>query len=146
MEPVGAPPGGLPASVTAATVIAAIQGGLAGLLGLVLVGRGRRIRRLDIGLTGARLRGAGVVLLLAGVALVVVCVGLARLRPWARIGAFVLEGLSVVSNLLRLGGARPGAAVVGIVVSGGVIAALLTASAGRAFAAGAGSPRPPPGP
>jgi hypothetical protein len=141
MEPVAARPGGLPASVTAATVIAAIQGGLAVLLGLVLVGRGRRIRRLDIGLTGARLRGAGLVLLLAGVALIVVCVGLARLRPWARVAALVLEGLSVVSNVVRLGGARPAAAVVGIVVSGAVIAALLTASAGRAFVS---LPAPPP--
>lgn len=145
MEPVGVPPGGLPASVTVATVIAAIQGGLAVLLGLVLVGRGRRIRRLGIGLSGARLRGAGVVLLLAGVALIVVCVGLARLRPWARVAAFVLEGLSVVSNVVRLGGARPGAAVVGILVSGGVIAALLTASAARAFVAGTGAPPLPPG-
>ncbi|HZQ76063.1 MAG TPA: hypothetical protein VFE55_01955 [Acidimicrobiia bacterium] len=140
MEPVGVRPGGLPTSVTVATVIAAIQGGLGILIGLVLVGRGRRIRRLGIGLTGARLRGAGVVLLLAGVALIVVCVGLARLRPWARIAAFVLEGLSVLSNVLRLGGARPGAAVVGIVVSGAVIAALLTASARGAFV----SPALPP--
>jgi hypothetical protein len=145
MQPVDAPPGGLPASVTVATVIAAIQGGVGVLLGLVLLGRGRRIRRLGIGLSGARLRGAGLVLLLAGAALIAVCVGLARLRPWARIGAFVLEGLSVVSNLLRLGGARPGAAVVGIVVSAAVIAVLLTDSARRAFAAATGPPRPPTG-
>jgi hypothetical protein len=134
MEPVGRQPGGLPGTVAAATVITAIQGGLAALVGLVFIGRGRRIRRLDVGLTGARMRGAGVVLLLAGVALIVVTVGLARLRPWARIGAFVLEGLSLVSSVLRLGGARPGAAVLSLVVSAGVIAALLTASAGRAFA------------
>jgi hypothetical protein len=58
MKPVGVPSGGLPGSVTVATVIAAIQGGLGILIGLVLVGRGRRIRRLGIGVTGARLRGA----------------------------------------------------------------------------------------
>jgi len=131
--------------VTAAAVITAIQGGLGLLLGLVLLGRGRRIRRLGIGLTGARLRGAGLVLLLAGVALIIVCVGLARLRPWARIGAFVLEGLSVVSNVFRLGGARPGAALVGIVVSAAVIVVLLTGSAGRAFAAPGRPPPLPPG-
>jgi hypothetical protein len=147
MDSVGGRPGGLPAPVTVATVLTAIQGGLAVLVGLVLVGRGRRIRRLGISMNGARVRGAGVILLLAGVVLIVVSVGLARLRPWARIGAFVVEGLSVLSNLLRLGGARPGAAVVGLVISVGVVAALLTASARGAFAVGdTGLPRPPPPP
>jgi len=136
----------LPGPVVAATVVTAIQGGLAVLLGLVLIGRGRRIRRLDIGVTGARLRGAGVVLLLAGVALIVIAVGLARLRPWARIGAFVLEGLGIATNVVRLGGARPGAAVVGIVISVGVIALLLTPSVGGAFGtAGAVGGHPPGG-
>jgi len=159
MDPVGARPGepggptpplgpraALPTPVAVATVLTALQGGLAVLIGLVLVGRGRRIRRLGIGLTGARLRGAGLVVLLGGAALIVVAVGLARLRPWARIGAFVVEGISVLSGVVRLGGARPGAAIVGIVISVAVIATLLTATASSAFAApDAGLRRPPPG-
>jgi hypothetical protein len=146
MDSDGGRPGGLPAPVAAVTVLMAIQGGVAVLLGLVLAGRGRRIRRLGIGMSGARVRGAGVLLLLAGVVLIVVTVGLARLRPWARIGAFIIEGLSALSNLLRLGGPRPGAAVVGLLISGGVIAGLLSRAAGAAFGtAGAVGGHPPGG-
>ena len=64
MDPVAGQPRGLPGPVVAATVVTAIQGGLAVLLGLVLIGRGQRIRRLDIGVTGARLRGVVVIALL----------------------------------------------------------------------------------
>ena len=146
MDSVGGGQVGLPTPVAVATVLTAIQGALSVLIGLVLVGRGRRIRRLGIGMNGARLRGAGVVVLLAGVALIVITVGFTRLRPWARIGGFVVEGLSTLTNIVRLGGARPGAAVVGLVVSLGVIAALLTPAAANAFATGRSVSRPPPSP
>jgi hypothetical protein len=137
--PLPPPRSALSAPVTAAVVLSAVQGAFGVLVGLFLVGRGRRIRRLGIGMSGARLRGLGLVVLVIGAALIVVAVGLAQLRPWARIGGYVLEGITTVSNLLRLGGARPGAALAALVVSVVVIALLSTASARTAF-----SPAKPP--
>jgi len=52
VDSVGGGQVGLPTPVAVATVLTAIQGALSVLIGLVLVGRGRRIRRLGIGMNG----------------------------------------------------------------------------------------------
>ncbi|MBV8296461.1 MAG: hypothetical protein JO085_06470 [Acidimicrobiia bacterium] len=113
-------------------------------LALVLFAASRAHPRSFLGAAiHRRVRGYGVVILLLAIASLVIAVELFRLRPWARTGAFVLEGISIAAALTRIS-ARPGQVVVSLAFSAAVILLLLTSSASSALEkVPSRGPRPP---
>jgi hypothetical protein len=89
-------------------------------------------RRFLGGVIHSRHLFLGVLILVLAVLALVVATGLLAFRTWARIGAFVLEGVAVILALSRVG-TRPGAAIVSLALSAVVIGLLLTPSAARTF-------------
>lgn len=123
----------VPGALTAAAVLLGVKAALGILLGLALVAASERRHLTFVGQTLAHRRaGLGLLLLILAALTIVVVVGLLRLSGAARIGAFVLEGLSIVLALTRVG-SRPGLAVVSVAISAAVIVLLVTGSASRAF-------------
>jgi len=123
----------VPAPVTAASVLLGIKAALGALIGLALLAVSSRRHFSFAGQVIVHRRaGTGLLLLILAVITVVVLVGLLRLSSAARVGAFVLEGVSVVLALTRIG-TRPGLAIVSIAISAIVVVLLLTGSASRAF-------------
>lgn len=76
--------------------------------------------------------GLGLVLLLFVVLTIVVLIGLVTLLAWARIAAFVLEGITIVLALIGIA-KRPELAVFSIVFSLVVIGLLVTRPSSEAF-------------
>ena len=102
-------------------------------LALVLFAASRAHPRSFLGAAiHRRVRGYGVLILLVAIVSLVIALELFRLRPWARTGAFVLEGISIAAALTRIG-ARPGQVVVSLAFSAAVILLLLTSSASSAL-------------
>jgi len=123
----------VPGAVTAASVLLGIKAALGVLIGLALLAVSSRRHFTFAGQVIAHRRaGLGVLLLILAVVTVVVLVGLVRLSAAARIGAFVLEGVSVVLALTRIG-SRPGLSILSIGISIVVVVLLLTGSSSRAF-------------
>ena len=123
----------VPGAVTAASVLLGIKAALGVLIGLALLAVSSRRHFTFAGQVIAHRRaGLGVLLLILAVVTVVVLVGLVRLSAAARIGAFVLEGVSVVLALTRIG-SRPGLSILSIGISIVVVLLLLTGSSSRAF-------------
>ena len=119
----------LPGTVIAAAVLLIIKGALGLWLALVLFVATRRHHRTFLGAQiSSRARGLGLVVLILAVITLVIAIELLRLVPWSRIGAFVLEGASVVLALTRIG-TRPGQAIVSIAFSVAIVVLLLTGSA-----------------
>jgi hypothetical protein len=123
----------IPGSVTAASVLLGIKAALGILLGLALLAvSSRRHFSLAGQVIAHRRGGLGLLLLVLAVLTIAVVVGLLRLSVYARVGAFVLEGVSIVLSLTRIAH-RPGLAILSIGISVVVIVLLLTGTSSRAF-------------
>lgn len=143
-----------PSTVLAAGVLLIIKAALGLWLGLVLLGASRVHHRRFLGaVIRRRAAGFGVLILLLAAVTLVVGIELLRVRPWSRSAAFILEGLSIVVALTRIG-RRPGQVILSLVFSAVVILLLLTSDAAASFRAGpitpSGAPpwdppAPPPG-
>jgi hypothetical protein len=152
-EPAGSRPAP-PSTVLAAGVLLIIKAALGLWLGLVLIAASRTRHRRFLGaVIRHRAAAFGVLILVLTALTLVVGIELLRVRPWARTGAFVLEGISIVSALTRIG-RRPGQVILSLAFSLVVILLLLTSDAAASFraspitpsgGAGPGAPPSPPG-
>jgi hypothetical protein len=114
-------------------VLLGIKAALGALIGVSLLAVSSRRHFTFAGQAIAQRRtGLGVLLLILAVITIVVLVGLLRLSAGARVGAFVLEGVSVVLALTRIGH-RPGLAILSVGISVVVVVLLLGGSSSRAF-------------
>ena len=131
----------VPGSVSAAAVLLGMKAALGVLIGLALLAVSSRRHFTFAGQTLAHRRGGlGLLLIVLAVITIVVLVGLLRLSAAARVGTFVLEGVSAVLALTRIG-SRPGLAILSIGISVVVVVLLLSGSASRAFSATRSSSR-----
>jgi len=107
---------------TVAGVILIVKAVLGGWAAVVVLAASRQHHRSFLNATITRRHGGlGLVLVVMTAATIVVAVGLLRRLSWARVAAYILEGVAIVTAVSRLG-SSPGLAVLSMALSVAVIA------------------------
>lgn len=122
-----------PGTVIAAAILLGVKVVLGIWVALILFSATRLHHRRFLGAVVRRHHpGLGVLLLVFVAVTVAVIIGLVTLSAWARIAAFVLEGVTIVAALIEIA-SRPGVSLFSVVLSLIVIGLLVTRPSSEAF-------------